>query len=299
VLHFGDNAYDLVGAFWTTIQLTFLSVIGALILGTLLAAMRLSPVPMLAWLGTAYVNVVRNTPLTLILLFCSFWSRRGRWGSRWWTGIRRRRSTTATSGSRCWGVGLHGGIRVRDGAIGRQHRSARAGGGGAIAGLYVQPELANRAAATGLSFGVDPARFGADRVDEDTTIASAIGVGGGGVVDEGDGREPGRSAADQRYLRRRLRRPDVADGVVVRLARQTAGGGEMTGSSVLFDAPGPRALIRNRIISVGGGGPDAAGALGGVLEVRGQGSTDGREVGAVPHRQSVEDLSAAGHPGHP
>jgi glutamate transport system permease protein len=72
VLHFGDNAYDLVGAFWTTIQLTFLSAIGALILGTLLAAMRLSPVPMLAWLGTAYVNVVRNTPLTLILLFCSF-----------------------------------------------------------------------------------------------------------------------------------------------------------------------------------------------------------------------------------
>jgi glutamate transport system permease protein len=72
VLHFGDNAYDLVGAFWTTIQLTFLSAIGALILGTLLAAMRLSPVPMLTWIGTTYVNVVRNTPLTLILLFCSF-----------------------------------------------------------------------------------------------------------------------------------------------------------------------------------------------------------------------------------
>jgi len=71
-LHFGDNAYDLVGAFWTTIQLTFLSAIGALILGTLLAAMRLSPVPMLTWIGTTYVNVVRNTPLTLILLFCSF-----------------------------------------------------------------------------------------------------------------------------------------------------------------------------------------------------------------------------------
>ena len=46
--------------------------IGALILGTVLAAMRLSPVPMLNWLGTAYVNVVRNTPLTLIILFCSF-----------------------------------------------------------------------------------------------------------------------------------------------------------------------------------------------------------------------------------
>jgi glutamate transport system permease protein len=72
VLHFGQNSYDVLGAFWTTIQLTVLSAVGALILGTLLAAMRLSPVPMLNWIGTTYVNVVRNTPLTLIILFCSF-----------------------------------------------------------------------------------------------------------------------------------------------------------------------------------------------------------------------------------
>jgi glutamate transport system permease protein len=72
VLYFGERGYDVLGAFWTTIQLTLLSAIGALILGTVLAAMRLGPVPMLNWIGTAYVNVVRNTPLTLILLFCSF-----------------------------------------------------------------------------------------------------------------------------------------------------------------------------------------------------------------------------------
>ena len=58
-------------AFWTTIQLTVFSAIGALIIGTALAAMRLSPVPMLNWLGTSYVNIVRNTPLTLIILFTS------------------------------------------------------------------------------------------------------------------------------------------------------------------------------------------------------------------------------------
>jgi len=62
----------IVAAFWTTVKLTALSAIGALILGTTLAAMRMSPVPMLNWLGAAYVNVVRNTPLTLIILFCSF-----------------------------------------------------------------------------------------------------------------------------------------------------------------------------------------------------------------------------------
>jgi glutamate transport system permease protein len=72
VLQFGDRHYDVLAAFWTTIQLTLLSAIVALVLGTLLAAFRLSPVPMLNWIGTAYVNVVRNTPLTLILLFCSF-----------------------------------------------------------------------------------------------------------------------------------------------------------------------------------------------------------------------------------
>ncbi len=48
------------------------SAIGALILGTALAAMRLAPVPVLNWIGSTYVNIVRNTPLTLIILFCSF-----------------------------------------------------------------------------------------------------------------------------------------------------------------------------------------------------------------------------------
>jgi glutamate transport system permease protein len=72
VLQFGSQEYDVLGAFWTTIQLTVLSGVVALILGTLLAACRLSPVPILNWIGTAYVNVVRNTPLTLILLFCAF-----------------------------------------------------------------------------------------------------------------------------------------------------------------------------------------------------------------------------------
>ncbi|WP_193043238.1 amino acid ABC transporter permease [Mycolicibacterium baixiangningiae] len=69
---FTEYRAQIFEAFWTTIQLTVYSAVGALILGTVLAGMRLSPVPMLAWLGTTYVNIVRNTPLTLIILFCSF-----------------------------------------------------------------------------------------------------------------------------------------------------------------------------------------------------------------------------------
>ena len=68
----GFTVGQILEAFWTTIQLTVFSAIGALILGTVLAAMRLAPIPMLNWIGTTYVNVVRNTPLTLIILFCSF-----------------------------------------------------------------------------------------------------------------------------------------------------------------------------------------------------------------------------------
>lgn len=69
---FTEYRAEIFAAFWTTVQLTVFSAVGALVLGTVLAAMRLAPVPMLNWIGTTYVNVVRNTPLTLIILFCSF-----------------------------------------------------------------------------------------------------------------------------------------------------------------------------------------------------------------------------------
>ena len=69
---FTEYREEIFSAFWTTIQLTVFSAIGALVIGTVLAAMRLAPVPMLNWIGTTYVNTVRNTPLTLIILFCSF-----------------------------------------------------------------------------------------------------------------------------------------------------------------------------------------------------------------------------------
>lgn len=59
--------YDLIGAFWTNVQLTFWAAIGSFVLGSLLALMRISPVPSLRWAGTAYVHMVRNTPLTILM----------------------------------------------------------------------------------------------------------------------------------------------------------------------------------------------------------------------------------------
>ncbi|MFC8046631.1 amino acid ABC transporter permease [Nocardia sp. NPDC057353] len=67
------SRYDeqILDAFWVTIQLTLLSSVGALVLGTVVAALRVSPVPVARSVGTAYVTLIRNTPLTLIIVFCS------------------------------------------------------------------------------------------------------------------------------------------------------------------------------------------------------------------------------------
>lgn len=60
--------YDVLAAFWVTIKLTALAAIGSLVLGTVLVTMRVSPVASLRFFGTAYVNIFRNTPLTLLIL---------------------------------------------------------------------------------------------------------------------------------------------------------------------------------------------------------------------------------------
>ncbi|MFC7218639.1 amino acid ABC transporter permease [Streptomyces polyrhachis] len=65
------EGYDLLGAFWVTVQLTLYSALFSFVWGTMLAAMRVSPVPLMRGFGAAYVNIVRNTPLTVIIVFCA------------------------------------------------------------------------------------------------------------------------------------------------------------------------------------------------------------------------------------
>jgi glutamate transport system permease protein len=71
-----DVLFDNLGlygsAFLGTIQLFVVAAIGSLAGGLLLAAMRVSPVPVLRAFGTGYVNIVRNTPLTLVFFFFAF-----------------------------------------------------------------------------------------------------------------------------------------------------------------------------------------------------------------------------------
>ncbi|ORV50821.1 glutamate ABC transporter permease [Mycolicibacter engbaekii] len=69
---FGEYRGQILQSFTVTVELAVLSGALALTLGTGLAAMRLAPVPVLRLLGGGYVHLVRNTPLTLLLLLCSF-----------------------------------------------------------------------------------------------------------------------------------------------------------------------------------------------------------------------------------
>ena len=67
-----DNLDVFLRGFRTTVSLTLLSALGALVLGTVIAAMRVSPVPPLRWVGAAYVQLVRNTPLTVVFFLVVF-----------------------------------------------------------------------------------------------------------------------------------------------------------------------------------------------------------------------------------
>jgi glutamate transport system permease protein len=69
---FIDN-FDLYwNGFLKTLQICIYAAIGALVLGTILAACRVGPVPPLRWFGTSWVTVFRNCPLTVVLFFVAF-----------------------------------------------------------------------------------------------------------------------------------------------------------------------------------------------------------------------------------
>lgn len=67
-----DNRGEMLRAFLVTLRLFGLSAVASLLLGTLLATLRVCPVPVLRWVGSAYVGVVRNTPLVLVFSLIVF-----------------------------------------------------------------------------------------------------------------------------------------------------------------------------------------------------------------------------------
>lgn len=59
-------------AITNTLILFFGGAVIALVLGTIVGAARVSPVPIARAVGTLYVNTIRNTPLTLVFFFFAF-----------------------------------------------------------------------------------------------------------------------------------------------------------------------------------------------------------------------------------
>jgi glutamate transport system permease protein len=67
-----ENLDLYVDGFLTSLSIIVVAMIGSLLLGTLIAAFRVSPVPPLRAFGTFWVSTFRNTPLSVVLFFCAF-----------------------------------------------------------------------------------------------------------------------------------------------------------------------------------------------------------------------------------
>jgi glutamate transport system permease protein len=69
---FSEYGSAILEAFGLTLRLAVFSGVFALLLGVVLAVFRVSPVPVLRWVGAAVVYTFRNTPLTLVMFFALF-----------------------------------------------------------------------------------------------------------------------------------------------------------------------------------------------------------------------------------
>lgn len=69
-MSYRDELFSRIAeGFSITLQLLGWSILFSTVVGTILAAMRVSPITPLRALGTSYVNTFRNTPLVVIFLF--------------------------------------------------------------------------------------------------------------------------------------------------------------------------------------------------------------------------------------
>jgi glutamate/aspartate transport system permease protein len=78
---FANFDFDVIARTWQalifqglafTVQVTLLAMAGGILLGTLLAMMRLGRIAPLAWLAAGYVNLLRSIPLVLVIFWFYF-----------------------------------------------------------------------------------------------------------------------------------------------------------------------------------------------------------------------------------
>ena len=67
-----DNLGVLVQGIGTTLAITAMAFVSALVLGTVVAVFRVSPIPPLRAVGTVYVELFRNIPLLSLLILVAY-----------------------------------------------------------------------------------------------------------------------------------------------------------------------------------------------------------------------------------
>ncbi|MCD6638340.1 MAG: amino acid ABC transporter permease [Nocardioides sp.] len=67
-----ENWRPILQAFGVTVEMMLAAGLIAMLVGSLLAAMRVSPIPLARAFGTGYVWTVRNTPLLVIMVLFAF-----------------------------------------------------------------------------------------------------------------------------------------------------------------------------------------------------------------------------------
>ena len=209
---------------------------------------------MLRGFGTAYVTLIRNTPLTLIVFFCAFGALHHRCSQ-----ARRRRTrpprVTTTSAGACVGLAVYHAAFVAEALRSGintvpqgQAEAARA------IGLPFGPPLTQVVLPQAFRGAIAPLGNTLIALTKNTTVVATIGV------------------AEASYLMRNMIEFNssllyaiffiMATGFViltlpmgVLFTRCRAGWrcGDERRASVLFDAPGPKARFRHRIIAVVGG----------------------------------------------
>jgi putative glutamine transport system permease protein len=68
---------EFSSGFWVTVRLVAISFGIAMVVGTLVAALRIAPLRPLNWIGAVFVEVFRNTPLLVLLIISYAGLRRG------------------------------------------------------------------------------------------------------------------------------------------------------------------------------------------------------------------------------
>jgi glutamate transport system permease protein len=67
-----ENLGLFLDGYLRSLTICLLAMVGSLVLGVIIAACRVSPVPPLRAFGTFWVTSFRNTPLSVVLFFCAF-----------------------------------------------------------------------------------------------------------------------------------------------------------------------------------------------------------------------------------